>query len=167
VGGLPGGRHVAERIRPEQTRELVLAGWGFFSASGRVLLSLMAGSKEDTGRWRLVHRIRNLAAKVPEDVWPGFKAPATATDQAPSRPNARELVEGLVKITGVATHAVACFMDNFGACFAHLRMPITHRLRRGNQGESAASTPPTSFATFIHGVATLHRRSARLLSAPA
>jgi hypothetical protein len=41
--------------------------------------------------------MRNLAAKVPEDVWLGFNAPATATDQTPSQPIARELAEGLVK----------------------------------------------------------------------
>jgi hypothetical protein len=46
--------------------------------------------------------MRNLAAKSPEVVWARFKAPATTTDQAPSRPSARELAEGLVKITAVS-----------------------------------------------------------------
>ena len=42
------------------------------------------------------HRMRNLAAKVPEDVWPEFKARATACYQAPSRAIARDLADGVV-----------------------------------------------------------------------
>jgi transposase-like protein len=160
---------IAERIRPGQKREAVLAAWGFTTAGAKVLLSLMAGSKEDaetvtaffqdmrarglgdpllvvcdgaagiikaietcfprSERQRcLVHRMRNLAAKVPEDLWPEFKARATAAYQAPSRAIARELAAGLVKDyeTDLPT-AVACFMDDFEAAIAHLRMPITHR----------------------------------------
>ena len=39
----------------------------------------------------LAHRMRNLAAKVPENRWPEFKARATACYQAPSRAIARDL----------------------------------------------------------------------------
>ena len=142
---------IAERLRPGQRREPVLAAWGFTSAGARVLLHLMAGSKEDaetvsaffqdmrarglgdpllvildgapgiikaietcfprSERQRcLAHRMRNLAAKVPEDVWPEFKVRATACYQAPSRAIARDLAEGVV--------------DDFEACIAHLRVPI-------------------------------------------
>jgi len=38
---------IAERIRPGQKREPVLAAWGFTTTGARVLLALMAGSKED------------------------------------------------------------------------------------------------------------------------
>ena len=38
---------IAERIRPGQRREPVLAAWGFSATGKRVLLHLMAGSKED------------------------------------------------------------------------------------------------------------------------
>ena len=76
----------------------------------------------------LVHRMRNLAAKVPEDLWPEFKARATAAYQAPSRKIARELAEGVVADYGSElANAVGCFMDDFEACIAHLRLPITHR----------------------------------------
>jgi hypothetical protein len=72
--------------------------------------------------------MRNLAAKVPEDLWPEFKARATAAYQAPSRKIARELAEGVVADYGSAlANAVGCFMDDFEACIAHLRLPITHR----------------------------------------
>jgi transposase-like protein len=128
---------IAERIRPGQRREPVLAAWGFTAEGRKVLLHLMAGSKEDaetvsaffqdmrarglgdpllgvsdgasgiikaietcfprSERQRcLAHRLRNLAAKVPEDVWPEFKARATAAYQAPSRAIARELAAGVV-----------------------------------------------------------------------
>ena len=38
---------IAERIRPGQRREPVLAAWGFTTEGKKVLLPLMAGSKED------------------------------------------------------------------------------------------------------------------------
>ena len=76
----------------------------------------------------LAHRMRNLAAKVPEDLWPEFKARAAAAYQAPSRKIARELAEGVVADYGTElANAVGCFMDDFEACIAHLRLPMTHR----------------------------------------
>jgi putative transposase len=38
---------IAERIRPGQRREPVLAAWGFTFDGRKALLHLMAGSKED------------------------------------------------------------------------------------------------------------------------
>ena len=38
---------IAERIRPGQRREPVMAAWGFTVTGAKVLLALMAGSKED------------------------------------------------------------------------------------------------------------------------
>jgi transposase-like protein len=160
---------IAERIRPGQRREPVLAAWGFSGSGTKVLLAMMAGSKEDnetvsaffqdmrqrglgdpllvtsdgapgiikaielcfprTDRQRcLAHRMRNLSAKVPEDLWPEFKARATAAYQAPSRAIARDLAEGLVRdYETELPSAVACFTDDFEACIAHLRMPVNHR----------------------------------------
>lgn len=160
---------IAERIRPGQRREPVLAAWGFTTEGKKVLLSLMAGSKEDaetvsaffqdmrgrglgdpllvasdgapgiikaietcfprSARQRcLAHRMRNLAAKVPEDLWPDFKARAQAAYQAPSRAIARDLAAGLVAdYEQELPSAVACFQDDFEACVAHLRLPVTHR----------------------------------------
>jgi len=72
--------------------------------------------------------MRNLAAKAPEDLWPEFKARAQAVYQAPSRAIARDLAEGVVAdYEGKLPSAVACFMDDFEAAIAHLRMPVTHR----------------------------------------
>jgi len=160
---------IAERLRSGGKREPVLAAWGFTAEGHRVLLHLMAGSKEDTetvtaffedmkrrglndpllvtsdgapgiikaievcfpraARQRcLAHRMRNLAAKLPEDVWLEFKVRAQAVYQAPSRAIARELAAGVVADYGRKyDSAVACFMDDFEACIAHLRFPVTHR----------------------------------------
>jgi transposase-like protein len=76
----------------------------------------------------LAHRMRNLAAKVPEDQWPEVKARIQACYQAPSRAIARDLARGVVADYGRdLPSAVACFEDDFEACIAHLRMPVTHR----------------------------------------
>ena len=160
---------IAERIRPGQRREPVLAAWGFAADGRKVLLHLMAGSKEDgetvssffqdmrgrglgdpllvvsdgapgiikaietcfprSARQRcLAHRMRNLAAKAPEDQWPALKERVRAAYQAPSRAIARDLAQGVVKdYRDTLPTAVACFQDDFEACIAHLRMPVTHR----------------------------------------
>ena len=160
---------IAERLNAGAKREPVLAAWGFTIEGRRVLLALMAGSKEDAEtvlaffedmkarglkdpllvtsdgapgiikaievafpraeRQRcLAHRMRNLAAKVPEDVWPEFKARAQAAYQAPSRAIARELAKGLAAdYTTAHSRAVECFLDDFEACIAHLRFPVNHR----------------------------------------
>jgi transposase-like protein len=76
----------------------------------------------------LAHRMRNLAAKVGEDAWPDFKLRVQAAYQAPSRAIARDLAEGIVAdYQASLPSAVTCFMDDFEACIAHLRLPIAHR----------------------------------------
>jgi putative transposase len=160
---------IAERLRPGQPREPVLAAWGIARDGRKVLLHLMAGSREDVETVRaffqdlrgrglndpllvvtdgapgiiraaeecfpratrqrcLVHRMRNLVVKVPEPAWPEFKERVRACYQAPSRAIARELRAGLVAdYQRELPNAVACFQDDFEACIAHLRFPITHR----------------------------------------
>ena len=72
--------------------------------------------------------MRNLAAKVSADPWPEFKARVTACYQAPSRAIARQLAAGLrADYANVLPSALACFEDDFEACIAHLRLPVTHR----------------------------------------
>ena len=76
----------------------------------------------------LAHRMRNLAGKVPEDVWPEFRERVRASYQAPSREIARMLREEVVKTyqRDLPT-VVRCFEDDFEACTAHLRFPVNHR----------------------------------------
>jgi putative transposase len=72
--------------------------------------------------------MRNLAVKVPTDLWPEFKAHVAACYQAPSRAIARGLANGIRADYGVTLpFAVCCFDDDFEACIAHLRLPVTHR----------------------------------------
>src|SRR5215211_1900201 len=160
---------IAERLRAGQPREAVLAAWGIGEDGRKVLLHLMAGSKEDTETVRaffqdmrarglgdplivvsdgapgiiraleecfprsarqrcLAHRMRNLAVKVPADLWPEFKARVTACYQAPSRAIARDLAQGIRADYATALpSAIACFEDDLEACIAHLRLPVTHR----------------------------------------
>ena len=72
--------------------------------------------------------MRNLAIKVSADLWPEFKARVAACHQALSRAIARELASGIrADYAVVAPSALACFDDDFEACVAHLRLPVTHR----------------------------------------
>ncbi len=72
--------------------------------------------------------MRNLAVKVPADQWPEFKTRVTACYQAPSRAIARDLRAGiLADYADSLPTAVRCFDDDFDACIAHLRLPVTHR----------------------------------------
>src|SRR5512139_3695503 len=163
------GERLWEDYQAFAKREPVLSAWGYTGEGRRVLLHLMAGSKEDAetvtaffedmkmrglndpllvtsdgapgiikaievcfpraARQRcLAHRMRNLAGKVPEDIWPDFKARVQAAYQAPSRAIARELAAGVVADYGRdQERGIACFMDDFEACIAHLRFPVTHR----------------------------------------
>ena len=76
----------------------------------------------------LAHKMRNLGSKVPEDVWPEFKARASACYQAASPALARLLRDDLVATYGSdLPSAVACLDDDFEACIAHLKFPLAHR----------------------------------------
>jgi len=72
--------------------------------------------------------MRNLASKVPEDVWPEFKARAAACYQAASPALARLLRDDIRTTYGRdLPSAVTCLEDDFEACIAHLRFPLGHR----------------------------------------
>ena len=61
-------------------------------------------------------------------LWPEFKTRVAACYQAPSRAIARQLATGIrADYADVLPSAFACFEDDFGACNAHLRLPVTHR----------------------------------------
>lgn len=72
--------------------------------------------------------MRNLQAKVPETMWPELKARAQACYQAPSPEVSRMLRDDLVtRFERELPTATACFLDDYEACIAQLRFPITHR----------------------------------------
>ena len=160
---------IAERIRPGQRREPVMAAWGYTATGSRVLLSpdgrlqggrrdghgLLPGHARPRARRPAARRLRRRAGRHqgdrdllpalgppalpgaphaqprrqgPEDQWPELKARVQAAYQAPSRAIARDLAAGVVAdYARDLPSAVACFEDDFEACIAHLRMPVTHR----------------------------------------
>jgi putative transposase len=72
--------------------------------------------------------MRNLQSKMPEDVWPEFKARASACYHAASPALARLLRDDIGATYGRdLPSAVACLQDDFEACIAHLRFPLSHR----------------------------------------
>ncbi len=93
----------------------------------------------------LAHRMRNLTAKVPEEIWPELKTRVQASYQAPSRKIARELAEGVIAdYERDYPSAVACFMDDFEACIAHLRLPTGTAGRTTNLLERLRRRTPAS-----------------------
>lgn len=76
----------------------------------------------------LAHKIRNLQGKVPEESWREVKARAQAAYQAAS-PMLAELAkdEFVKRFERELPAATACFLDDFAACIAQLRLPIAHR----------------------------------------
>jgi len=76
----------------------------------------------------LAHKMRNLQSKIPEQVWPEFKARAQACYQAASPALARVLRDDIAATYGAELpSAVACLDDDFEACIAQLRFPLGHR----------------------------------------
>ena len=76
----------------------------------------------------LAHKIRNIASKLPEDIRVAFTEAARASYQAPSPAMARALRDDLVeRYEKDSPSAVACFLEDFEACIAHLRCPPAHR----------------------------------------
>src|SRR5206468_2280739 len=76
----------------------------------------------------LAHRMRNLQGKVPEERWREVKAQAQAAYTAASPMLACLAKEEFVKrFERELPSATACFLDDFEACIAHLRLPIAHR----------------------------------------
>jgi len=76
----------------------------------------------------LAHRVRNLQSKVPEERWREFKALAQGSYQSSSPVLARLARDEFVKrFEKELPSATKCFLDDFEACIAHLRLPIAHR----------------------------------------
>jgi hypothetical protein len=76
----------------------------------------------------LAHKMRNLEAKVPEERWREVKGLAAVAYQAASPMTARLIQEDFVRrYERELPSATACFLDDFEACIAHLRLPIAHR----------------------------------------
>jgi transposase-like protein len=76
----------------------------------------------------LAHKMRNLEAKVPGEIWREIKGAAYAAYQAGSPKLAATAKEDFVaQYEADYPSATKCFLDDFDACVAHLQLPISHR----------------------------------------
>jgi putative transposase len=76
----------------------------------------------------LVHRMRNLRSKVPENQWPEIALRARGCYEAAAPALAAVLRDDFVAAYERELPAVVqCFCDDFDACIAHLRFPLRHR----------------------------------------
>ncbi len=76
----------------------------------------------------LAHKMRNIAAKLPDEMHAEFTQAARAAYQAPSPAMAIALRDDLVqRFEKQVPSAVGCFLDDFDACIAHLKCPPRHR----------------------------------------
>lgn len=76
----------------------------------------------------LAHKMRNLEAKVPGEMWREIKGAAYASYQAGSPKLASMAREDFVaQYERDYPSATKCFLDDFDACVAHLQLPIAHR----------------------------------------
>ena len=76
----------------------------------------------------LAHKMRNLEAKVPGEMWRELKGAAYAAYQAGSPKLAAMAKDDFVmQYERDYPSATTCFLDDFDACVAHLQLPIAHR----------------------------------------
>lgn len=76
----------------------------------------------------LAHKMRNLEAKVPGEVWRELKGAAYAAYQAGSPKLAAMAKDDFVsQYEREYPSATACFLDDFEACVSYLQVPIAHR----------------------------------------
>ncbi len=160
---------ITERLRLGQKQEPVLAAWWICWDGEKVLLALLASSKQDfetvssffhglrargldepllvlsDGALSMIKAIStcfprparprclapwmpNLAAKVPEELWPEFKAQALAIYQAPSKTFDHDSPADVVRnIVQRLPGATLYFADDLETYIVHLRTPINHR----------------------------------------
>ena len=161
---------IAERLRPGQRREAVLAAWGIGEDGRKVLLGadgrleggrrdgarLLPGHARPRARRSAARRLRRRAGDHPGDrgMLSAVGAPALPgaphaqpRGQGSDRPVAgvqgarHRLLSGAVArdracnwragiradYADLLPSALACFEDDFEACIAHLRLPVTHR----------------------------------------
>ena len=90
----------------------------------------------------LVHRMRNLRSKAPENQWPEIALRARGCYEAASPALAAVLRDDFVAAYERDLPAVVqCFRDDFDACIAHLRFPLRHRQRGPHHQPARAALP--------------------------
>jgi putative transposase len=76
----------------------------------------------------LVHRMRNIVAKLPSEAVPEVKAHIDAVYRAPTYEAGQKLAtEVLEKYRDLYPSAIKAFSEDLEACLVHLRCPVVHR----------------------------------------
>jgi putative transposase len=76
----------------------------------------------------LVHRMRNIVAKLPSEAIPEVKAHVDAVYRAPTYEAGQKLAtEVLDKYRDLYPSAMKAFSEDLEACLVHLRCPVVHR----------------------------------------
>ena len=76
----------------------------------------------------LVHRMRNIVAKLPSEAVPELKAHIDAVYRAPTYEAGQKLAtEVLEKYRDLYPSAMKAFSEDLEACLVHLRCPVVHR----------------------------------------
>jgi putative transposase len=76
----------------------------------------------------LVHKKRNILAKVPAEAIPEVKAHIDAVYHAPTFEGAKQMATQLIgKYQGIYPSAMKAFEEDLEACLNHLRCPVRHR----------------------------------------
>jgi transposase-like protein len=76
----------------------------------------------------LAHKMRNILAKLPEEIQVEFRQAAKSSFEAPSPAMARALKDDLVlRYEKQYPSAVKSFLEDFESCIAHLVCPPAHR----------------------------------------
>jgi putative transposase len=76
----------------------------------------------------LVHRMRNIVAKLPSEAVPEVKAHIDAAYRAPTYEAGQKLAtEVLEKYRDLYPSAMKAFSEDLEACLVHLRCPVVHR----------------------------------------
>ena len=75
-----------------------------------------------------VHRIRNMAQKVPPVMWPELKAEIVEVRDASSYKQGKKLAESFIERNKRAYPSLtSCFSEDLEAILGHLRLPVRHR----------------------------------------
>lgn len=74
------------------------------------------------------HKMRNVQAKVPEDIWRELKGYVEAVRDAPSYDEGRKRAQEVIAAYQRSyPSAIASFSDDLEASLAHLKLPASHR----------------------------------------
>ena len=127
----PGRRRTRRAVRPSSRTSSVAACptrcWSSPTGAPGLIRAVETCFPRALRQRCLAHRMRNLRGKVPEATWPDVAIRARACYEAASPALATVLRDDFVQVYERDLPAAArCFLDDFDACTAHLRLVMPH-----------------------------------------